>query len=131
MTQPLAFVIDDDKSLGEAYTQALEICGFNTRHITDSTTALPLIIEHQPDVILLDMQMPRLNGAQVLQAIRDNEKTRHIKVIMASANHLMLDKNISDMANLILQKPVSMDQIMQFAQRMLKSNPPTTNKHTC
>jgi DNA-binding NtrC family response regulator len=120
MTKPLAFIIDDDKLLGEAFRQALEFCGFQAVHIIDSTLALPLIIERQPDVILLDMQMPKLNGAQLLRSIRNTESTQYTKVIVATANHLMLDDDVREMAQLTLQKPVNLQQIMEFAQRMLK-----------
>ncbi len=119
-SKPLAFVIDDDKSLGEAFKQALELCGFNAEHIIDSTQALANIIEQQPDVIMLDMQMPKMNGAEVLHAIRNNDKTAQVKVIVATANRFTIDQSIEDMADLVLQKPVSLNQIMQFATRMLK-----------
>ena len=125
MSQPLAFVIDDDKNLGEAYRQALELSGFTAKHLIDSSRALPIIIEEQPNVIMLDMQMPKMNGEQVLKAIRDNEKTAHIKVIIATANLLNVNNNIDEMADLVLQKPVSMSQIMMFAQRMLKKQDST------
>lgn len=119
-SQPLALVIDDDRSLGEAFVQALELSGFTARHIIDSTEALSNIIEQQPDVVMLDMQMPKMNGRQVLKAIRDNEKTAHVKVIVATANRFTVDTAVEEMADLVLQKPVSLDQIMQFATRMLK-----------
>jgi len=119
MTKPLAYVVDDDRLLGEAYVHALQMCGFTAKHIQDSTKALPLITEEQPVVVLLDMQMPMLNGAQVLKALRENESTADIKVIVATANHLMLSEEVRAQANLVLQKPVSMDQIRQFATRML------------
>ncbi len=129
MTQPHAFVVDDDENLGQAFKMALELCGFKVTQITDSTQALAQIIAHKPDVVLLDMQMPMLSGAEVLQTIRATPEVAHTKVIVASANHLMLDHAIQDMANLVLQKPVSLSQIIDFARRMVKS-PPASNSST-
>ena len=120
MSKPLAIVVDDDELLGEAYVQALQICGFTARHIIDSTQALTSISQGQPIVVVLDMQMPKLNGAQVLKSIRDHESTAGVKVIVATANHILLDDSIREMADLVLQKPVSMYQIMEFARRMLR-----------
>ncbi len=130
-TQPLAFVIDDDPQLGMLFAQVLTLSGFRARHIIDSTQALALISEQKPDVILLDMQMPKLNGVQVLHAIRADDEIAHITVIVASASHLMIDEQVRDMANLVLQKPVSLDQIRDFAQRMLtaQSNADSSASH--
>ncbi|NJO82894.1 MAG: response regulator [Blastochloris sp.] len=119
MKQPLAFVIDDDVDLGKAFSQALEFSGFSTLQIIDSTQAMPLIILQQPDLVMLDMQMPRMNGREVLEAIRAHEATRHTKVIVATANSYITDETLNNMADLVLQKPVSLSQIMQFARRIL------------
>jgi CheY-like chemotaxis protein len=120
MSKPLAFVIDDDKSLGEAYRTALELSGFEAQYISDSEQAMALISEKLPIVVMLDLQMPKVSGLDILRAIRADDRTRHIKVIVATANHFILQhENVDDIADLVLSKPVSLSQIRHFAARMI------------
>lgn len=120
MTKPLAFVVDDNQSLGDIFTQCLELCGFTATYINDSTEVLPRMIAQQPDLVILDVQMPKMNGVEVLHAIRSDEKTAKTKVIIVTASSFMLDQSVGEQADLVLEKPVSLNQIMQLAERMLK-----------
>lgn len=119
---PLAFVVDDDRSLSEAYAQALEMCGFRTRTIDDSTHALTMVLAYQPDLVMLDMQMPKVNGLEVLQSIRSHRGSAQTRVIVTTANRHMLNETVEELADLVLLKPVSLAQIRLFARRMLQSD---------
>ena len=122
MTRPLAFVVDDDKHLGQAFCSALELSGFQAEYIGDSKQALSLIREKLPLLIILDVQMPSVSGLEILRTLRDDEKIRDIKVILATANNYILQQDhASELADLVLSKPLSVSQIMDFARRMIDS----------
>lgn len=129
MSQPLAFVVDDDVSLGTAFKTALEMCGFGVELIDDSEVALRRIVEQMPDVIMLDIQMPKISGSEILRSLRSDEKLARLKVIVVTANSLMAqDETINDLADLVLLKPVSLTQIVDFASRLTQSEDQNQDK---
>ena len=84
-------IVDDDKMLAEMYQERLEIAGFPTVLCSDGEHALRVIHKENPDVILLDIMMPHLNGYQTLEALKSDPDTKDIPVIMLTA--LMRDFN--------------------------------------
>jgi DNA-binding response OmpR family regulator len=121
-TKPLAFVIDDDASLGILFKTALEIYGFEVERIDDSRFAMEKIINLKPRLIMLDMQMPRVSGLDILRAVRADERLTGIKIIMVTANaQASYDTTIDALVDLLLIKPVSLKQISDFASRMISS----------
>tara|TARA_R110002049_G_scaffold127736_2_gene284586 strand:+ start:1385 stop:1837 length:453 start_codon:yes stop_codon:yes gene_type:complete len=85
-------VVDDDAIYVSAVRAALEASNLEFIVVTDSADALEAAIKFQPDVILLDMMMPGLNGNDVLRAIRTNNQTSNIEVI-----HVTASENIDEM----------------------------------
>jgi two-component system cell cycle response regulator len=77
-------VVDDDAANARLLEVALAAEYYEVRTITDGTEILASIADWEPDVILLDVKMPRMNGYQVCQALKAEEHTRHIPVIMVT-----------------------------------------------
>src|SRR6201996_4307570 len=63
-------VVDDDSSLAEMLTIVLQGEGFDTTVVSDGAQALPAVREHAPDLVLLDLMLPGMNGIDVCRAIR-------------------------------------------------------------
>jgi two-component system, OmpR family, alkaline phosphatase synthesis response regulator PhoP len=121
LTQPTAIVVDDDKSLGLAFSIALRRSGFLVEQITDSTTALDVIERQRPDVVILDVNMPIVTGIDILHAMRKKPELTQIKVIIATAGGTIThDDEINDLADLVLLKPISLAQLTTFAARFLE-----------
>lgn len=119
-----ALVIDDDKYLGEAFVIALRHYGFIAEHIIDSTQALSAIETRRPDVIMLDINMPRVSGVDILRAVRANPALADMKIIVVTAGGLVTqNETVNQLADLVLLKPVSMTQITSFAERFAKKSP--------
>lgn len=74
-------VVEDDPLLVEMYKDKLKMEGYRVSTVTDGKKALARMKEG-PDLILLDILMPGLNGFEVLKRIRSNEQTRNIPVIV-------------------------------------------------
>jgi CheY-like chemotaxis protein len=122
MTQPTALVIDDDVVLGMLFQAALETCGFRVEHISDSTEALPQISEQLPNLVVLDMQMPKLSGLEVARSLRADPRTSHIPIMMVTANALTSrDEAINALVDVLLIKPITVSQIVEFARRLTGS----------
>lgn len=75
-------VAEDDASVRLTIQFVLEDEGFEVILAEDGEEALALALSERPDVILLDQIMPKLDGKQVLRALRDDEATRHIQVFV-------------------------------------------------
>lgn len=78
-------LVEDDDTLAEIYRQRLRLEGFNTRRSKDGEEALKDAIEFNPDLILLDVMMPRMNGFDVLDILRNTEQTKNMRIIMLTA----------------------------------------------
>lgn len=123
MRKPSAIVIDDDKGLSQALATVLDIVGFETEVINDSRIALQRIGEGLPDLITLDIQMPVISGSEILRGIRADERLRHTKVILITANaRPSATQELEEMADIILTKPITLSQISQFAARLVHRN---------
>lgn len=77
-------VAEDDKFLANAYRVKLTKSGFDIKIATDGVEALSIIKSFQPDLILLDLVMPKKDGFVVLEEIKKDENYKHIPVIVAS-----------------------------------------------
>ena len=84
MTRPLILVAEDDFNVRLTLEIVLEDEGFETLMAADGVEALRAARESNPDLILLDQIMPKLDGKQVLHALRADETTRDIPVLVLS-----------------------------------------------
>lgn len=76
---------EDDIILSELYQDRLKQEGFNVIHASNGEDALNFVTEYSPSLIILDIMMPKMNGLDVLKALRDNPKTASIPVIIVTA----------------------------------------------
>jgi two-component system, OmpR family, response regulator VicR len=77
-------VAEDDKYLNTAYRLKLTKAGFEVRLASDGEEALEILNEFTPDLMLLDLMMPKKDGFAALEEIKKNENWRNIPVIVAS-----------------------------------------------
>ena len=78
-------IIDDEKLLVRSTCLVLEHYGYAPRGASDGEEGLRAACEFEPDVILLDIMMPGMDGWQVLQKLKESESTRNIPVIIFTA----------------------------------------------
>ena len=74
-------LVEDNLDQAEIYQMELENAGFEVVHSTDGDEALLLAEKEDPKLILLDLMLGNLSGLDVLQKIKDNPKTKDIKVV--------------------------------------------------
>ena len=85
-------IVDDDLTLREMYEERLKYDGFVVIGASDGEEAVQKIKQEMPDLILLDVMMPKMNGIDVLRAIRCDDNTKHIPVIILTALIQEIDK---------------------------------------
>ncbi len=85
-------LVEDDASLAEVYQTRLTIEGFDVRHVNNGENALSAAVEYRPDLIVLDAMMPKINGFDVLDILRQTPETKNMRVIMLTALSQAKDK---------------------------------------
>jgi len=78
-------VVEDDLGLANVYLTRLTAEGFDVEHVADGEQALAKAQEYKPDLVLLDVMMPKISGFDVLDILRNTPDTANIKVIMLTA----------------------------------------------
>ena len=78
-------LVEDDDALASVYITRLEAEGFNTKRVPNGEDALAAAIEYKPDLILLDVMMPKVSGFDVLDILRNTPETANLKVIILTA----------------------------------------------
>lgn len=86
------FIVDDESINIEMLQQLLEIKGYAVRWSVEGQAALELLAENPADLVLLDIRMPEMDGYEVCEALKANERTHHIPVIFISALDEIADK---------------------------------------
>lgn len=85
-------LVEDDTALASVYKSRLELEGFEVSHVANGELALSNAIEFKPDLIVLDAMMPKINGFDVLDILRNTPETMNVRVIMLTALSQPTDK---------------------------------------
>lgn len=83
--QKRILIVDDDDQISKMYTSLLNIKGFTTQRVNNGEDALATVLEFKPDLILLDVMMPRVSGFDVADILHNTASTKEIPIIMLSA----------------------------------------------
>lgn len=78
-------LVEDDDSLASVYTTRLQAEGFDIRRVADGEEALASARTYKPDLVVLDVMMPKVSGFDVLDILRNTPETANVKVIMLTA----------------------------------------------
>src|SRR5829696_3767565 len=78
-------LVEDDDALATVYQTRLQAEGFDIRRVPNGEDALAATLEYKPDLILLDVMMPKVSGFDVLDILRNTPETVDTKVIMLTA----------------------------------------------
>ena len=115
-------VVEDDRFLSTALTAKFKTAGFETRVAHDGLEALEVVKDFMPDIILLDLVMPRLDGFGVLEKLKDDEKLKHIPVIVASnlgqGEDIQRSKELGA-SDYIIKTNLSLQQLVEMVKKKL------------
>lgn len=114
-------ICDDSSTVSRLIKSRLSRLGLETRAVATGTEALAVFPDFKPHLLILDIILPDLNGALVLQEIRSMEQEKQVKVILISV------KNLGDNAQLLhelgyddfIKKPISLERLEQSVKRLL------------
>jgi DNA-binding response OmpR family regulator len=111
-------IVDDEFGLGETLCDLLSIDGYEATSAWSGQLALAKVAEQPPDLILLDIMMPIMDGHEVLRTLKANPAWQSIPVIMMSAA-AVLDKSELALAAGFLRKPFDFDQLLRLIRALI------------
>ncbi|OGX24694.1 MAG: hypothetical protein A3J51_06055 [Omnitrophica WOR_2 bacterium RIFCSPHIGHO2_02_FULL_45_21] len=114
-------VVDDNKDIVDTLQRRLTKEGYEVSVAYDGEEALQKVKEADPDIILLDLMMPKLNGFEVLKEVREKFKHKWRPIIIISARDELesMQKCYSMEADHYLTKPCSIENILQGIRTMI------------
>lgn len=83
--QKLILIVEDDDNLASVYETRLQAEGFATKRVPNGEEALSAALASKPDLILLDVMMPKVSGFDVLDILRNTPETQGVKIVMLTA----------------------------------------------
>ncbi len=89
---PLILAVDDSPTIRKLVSMTLEREGFQVITASDGLEAVQLLSEHMPDMILSDVNMPKLDGYKLCRFVKKSDRTKHIPFVMLSGKDGVFDK---------------------------------------
>jgi CheY-like chemotaxis protein len=113
-------VVEDDDVIRQLITVNLELEGIQVETAVDGQDALDKVLEIAPDVVTLDVMMPRLDGWETAVQLRANPDTAHIKVVLLSARAQEADLQRGERIGVdaYLTKPFDPDELIETVLRL-------------
>jgi DNA-binding response OmpR family regulator len=89
-------LVEDDNNLADVYSTRLISEGFDILRVADGEEALAAAIKYKPDLVLLDIMMPKVSGYDVLDILRKTPETANLKIIIVTARGQDADRQRAD-----------------------------------
>ena len=120
----ILIVEDNDKNL-KLVRDVLQVKGYATIEAGTAEDGIRLAQERKPDLILMDIQLPGMNGIEALGVLRSDPETAGIQVVAVTASVMPQDRNKITEAgfNAYVGKPINLKEFLDTVRRMLETTP--------
>jgi len=121
MSEPLILIAEDERDIRDLIVFTLQIAGFNIVEVPNGEEAVKKALEVKPDLILMDVRMPKMTGFEACKALKQEEKTKDIPVIFLSAKGQEAEINTGlDLgAEEYFLKPFAPDDLIKRVNKVL------------
>jgi two-component system, OmpR family, phosphate regulon response regulator PhoB len=110
-TRAVVLVVEDDPRVRELLTEVLSDEGYDVIPAANGEEALTTVTTVWPSLITLDLDLPGISGATILQALREQHETRELPVVIVSAkSHIAA--NVRELAQAVVSKPFELDDLI-------------------
>ncbi len=119
--RPKVLVVDDSKTIRRTAQALLEKAGYQVITATDGFEALALIADERPDLALLDVMMPRLDGYQTCALVKQNPRFRALPIIMLTSKDGLFDRARARVAGSdeYITKPFTREELLTTLEQHL------------
>jgi len=122
MNPKKVLIVDDEEFVRQLIQIKLKFCGIETVEAGNGVEAIEKAVSERPDLILLDVMMPKMNGFETCQRLKANKETSHIPIIMLTARGDPSAKERGENAGALeyLTKPFSPQKLAERVLEILK-----------
>ncbi|MCY1404184.1 Sensor histidine kinase RcsC [compost metagenome] len=120
----LVMVVDDSVTVRKVTSRLLERNGMNVVTAKDGVDAIAQLQEHKPDIMLLDIEMPRMDGFEVATLVRHDEHLKDLPIVMITSRtgEKHRDRALAIGVNQYLGKPYQESELLECIQRLVKTH---------
>ena len=120
----LILIIEDNEKNMKLVRDVLQVKGYSTIEAGTAEDGIQLALERKPDLILMDIQLPGINGIEALKVLRANAATAAIPAIAVTASVMQQDRNLITDAGFdgYLGKPLNLKEFLDAVKAMLERN---------
>ncbi|MCA9922092.1 MAG: response regulator [Anaerolineales bacterium] len=113
-------IVDDDANIREVLSSMLAFAGYHPETAVDGIDALEKIERQRPDMVILDIMMPNMDGLTTCRVLRRQMKTADLPVILLSGkSHLTLEeKSLAGYADKYLSKPIGLHELVEHLEEL-------------
>jgi two-component system cell cycle response regulator DivK len=121
---PVLLIAEDNETSRDALSRRLMRCGFDVEMAVDGRQAVSMARAKKPDLILMDLGLPGIDGWEATSQLKSDAQTRHIPIIVLSAHTMTSDRNMALEAggDDFDSKPVRFPQLLEKIERLLQRN---------
>jgi CheY-like chemotaxis protein len=110
------FIVDDDEAVLDSMKLILEGEGFVVKTAADGNELADKVAHTTPDLFILDYRLPGQNGTEIARKLKENEETRHVPIVMASAHNVeAIAKNVGIID--FFEKPFDIDKLIDVVYK--------------
>ena len=120
MTAARILVVDDEPNIRDLLSQSLQFAGFQVRTVINGAQTISAVLEEEPDLIVLDVMLPDMNGFSVTKRLRDAGYTAPILFLTAKDETEDKIKGLNAGGDDYVTKPFSLDEIVARIQAILR-----------
>ena len=116
-------IVEDNEKNMKLVRDVLQVKGYQTLEAATAEDGIALAQAHSPDLVLMDIQLPGMNGIEALGVLRDNPATAHIPVIAVAASVMQQDRKLITEAGFdaYIGKPINLKEFLQAVREMIEA----------
>jgi CheY-like chemotaxis protein len=118
-TGETVLILDDEQLVRDLLVQFLSLRGYRALGVKDGTQALSMVEQAPPDLILLDLMLPGMNGVEVLRRLRDKHFSGAVIIVTGSYDEELLQDAWSLRPQEVISKPIDLDKLLSIIQLVL------------
>ena len=112
---PVALVVDDSMLIRHTVCRYLQERGFEVESATNGADALEVLAQVRPDIIVTDLNMPKMSGHELITALKANPDTAEIPVVVIAAKRTSTDGEMETRAQYVIYKDIAIDEQLERA----------------
>ena len=116
-------IVEDNETNMKLVRDVLQVKGYQTLEAGTAEDGIALAQVHSPDLVLMDIQLPGMNGIEALGVLRENPATAHIPVIAVTASVMQQDRKLITEAGFdaYIGKPINLKEFLQAVREMIEA----------